>query len=46
VLIRKLDGHTETIEDMVLSHDEKFLFTSGGDKQIMLWYVESWKNLC
>ena len=40
-LLRRLVGHTDTIEEIAISADEKLMATASGDGTVVLWDAET-----
>lgn len=44
-ILKKLVGHSDNINSLTLSRDDKFLLSSSNDKTIKLWDISEGKNL-
>lgn len=45
-VIASLTSHAGNVQSIVFSNDEKYLFSSGDDKRIVVWHADLWVELC
>lgn len=41
-----MSAHTQTVQTICLSSNEKYVFSGGDDKTVIVWFTENWTKLC
>jgi WD40 repeat protein len=44
--IHTLNNHSAYVQTLAFSPDEKYLFSGGDDKKVIVWCTTSWIELC
>jgi len=45
-VLATLSGHSSNVESIIFSFDEKYLFSGGDDKRVVVWHTGLWTELC
>jgi len=45
-VLATLSGHSANVQAITFSFDEKYLFSAGDDKRVVIWHTNVWTELC